>query len=83
MRDTMLKNSSLSERCRALAEECRAKARSFRNEKPRTQMFQLAADYERKAKRAESLEVSLRRPKNQDTSLIHEISEAFVNQSKD
>jgi hypothetical protein len=74
---------TLSERCRALAEECRAKARSFRNEKPRTKMFQLAPDYERKAKRAESLEVSLRRPQNQDTSLIPEISEAFVKQSED
>lgn len=46
-------NLSLSERCRALADECRSKARSFRNDKPRTQMPQLAADYERKARLAE------------------------------
>ena len=77
----MLRELTLSERCRALAEECRAKARSFRNEKPRTQMFQLAADYERKAIRAETLEAALRRLKDQDASLIPEISETVVKQS--
>lgn len=44
------------ERYRALAEQCRAKARSFRDEKARTQMLQLAADYERKARQAETSE---------------------------
>jgi len=58
----MLNTLSLSERCRALAEECRAKAHSFRNEKPRTQMFQLADDYERKARVAEELETQLEAP---------------------
>ena len=61
-RDSVLKKLPLSERCRALAEECRAKAKSFRNEKPRTQMFQLAADYERKAKIAEELERRIEAP---------------------
>ena len=45
---------SVSERYRALAEKCRVKARSFRNAKPRTQMLQLAAEYERKASQAEA-----------------------------
>lgn len=58
----MLNKLPLSERCRALAEECRAKARTFRNEKPRTQMFQLADDYERKAIIAEKLETRLEAP---------------------
>ena len=43
----------LSEQYRALAEECRVKAQSFRNARPRTQMLQLAAEYERKAFQAE------------------------------
>jgi len=74
---------TLSERCRALAEECRSKARSFRNEKPRIQqMFQLAADYEWKTKLAEALEESLRRRGDQDASLVSEISQTFVKQSK-
>jgi len=38
------------------AEECRAKARSFRNPRARAQMFNIAADYERKARQAEQLE---------------------------
>ena len=76
----MLRELTLSERCRALAEECRAKARSFHNEKPRTQMFQLAADYERKAIRAEALEAALRRLKDQDASLIPEIPETVAKQ---
>jgi hypothetical protein len=58
----MFKELPLSARCRALAEECRAKARSFRNEKPRTQMLQLADDYARKAKIAEELETRLEAP---------------------
>jgi len=74
---------SLSQRCHALAEECRLKARSFRNEKPRTQMFQLAADYERKANLAETLEASLQSQYDQDAPLIPEIFEAFLTPSKD
>ena len=74
---------TLSQRCHALAEECRSKARSFRNEKPRTQMFQLAADYERKANLAESLEASLRTQYDLDAPLIPEIFEAFLTPSKD
>jgi len=58
----MLKRMPLSERCRALADECRAKVHSFRNEKLRTQMFQLAADYERKPKIAEELETRIEVP---------------------
>jgi hypothetical protein len=46
-----------SQRYRARAEECRLKAQSFRNEKARTQMLQLAADYDRKASQAEAIEV--------------------------
>ena len=57
---------SLSERCRALADECRSKARSFRNDKPRIQMFQLAAGYERKARTAEALEAAWRDRYNVD-----------------
>lgn len=78
--DHMLRELTLSERLRALAEECRASARSLRNVKPRTQMFQLAADYERKARRAEALEAELRGLKDPDASLIPEISETFLKQ---
>lgn len=46
-----------SQRYRARAEECRLKAQSFRNEKARTQMLQLAADYDRKAAQAEAFEI--------------------------
>jgi len=53
----------LSQRCRILAQECRAQARSFRNEEPHIQMFDLAADYERKAQQAEAIEASLRPPR--------------------
>ena len=73
---------SLSQRCRALAEACRSKAQSFRNVKPRTQMFQLAADYERKANLAEALETSLRTPYDQNAPLP-EIFEVFLAASKD
>ena len=74
---------TLSERCRALEQQCRAKAQSFRNEKPRTQMFQLAADYERKANLAEALEASLRAQYDHDGSLMPEIFEAFLTTSRD
>jgi hypothetical protein len=74
---------TLSERCRVLAQECRAKGQSFRNEKPRTQMFQLAADYERNAKLSEAWETSLRVRHDQETPLIPKISETFVQQSKE
>ena len=73
---------SLSQRCRALAEECRSKAQSFRNIKPRTQMLQLASDYERKANLAETLEISLRTPYDQHEPLP-EIFEVFLTPSKD
>ena len=72
---------SLIKKCRALAEECRSKAQSFRNVKPRTQMFQLAADYERKANLAEALETSLRTPYDQKAPLP-EIFEAFLTPSR-
>jgi hypothetical protein len=73
---------SLSQRCRALAGECRSKAQSFRNVKPRTQMLQLAADYERKANLAEDLETSLRTPYEENAPLP-KIFEAFLTSSKD
>ena len=47
---------SASQRYRAHAEECRLNARSFHDDKARTQMLQLAADYERKAVQAEVFE---------------------------
>ena len=64
-----------------MAKECRSKAQSLRNVKPRTQMFQLAADYERKANLAEALETSLRTPYDQNAPLP-EIFEAFLTPSK-
>ena len=76
-------NPSLSERCRALAEECRSQARSFRNEKPRTQMLQLAADYERKAKLADALEASLQKRYDVDAPLVPADSETAVEQSRE
>jgi hypothetical protein len=82
MSETKSFNLSLTERCRALADECRSKARSFRNEKPRIQMLQLADDYERKASLAEALETSLRTPYDQRAPLP-EIFEAFLTTSKD
>jgi hypothetical protein len=45
-----------SERYRARAEECRHQALTFRDKTAQTQMFQLAADYERKAVQAEAFE---------------------------
>ena len=74
-------NLSLSERCRELAEECRSKARSFRNEKSRIQMFQLAADYERKARTAEALEVALRDRYDVNAPLAPNETEAVGEQS--
>jgi len=74
---------TLSQRCHALAEACRSKARAFQNEKPRAQMFQLAADYERKANLAEALEISLRTQPDQDVPLMPEIFETFLTPSKD
>lgn len=41
-------------------------------------MFQLAADYERKAKRAEALEVSLQRRQDDDALLAPEIAESVT-----
>jgi hypothetical protein len=49
--------------------------------KPRTQMFQLAADYERKANLAEALETSLRTSYDQNAPLP-EIFEAFLTPSR-
>ena len=69
---------TLSERCRALAHQCRAKAQSFRNEKPRTQMLQLADDYEHKARQAEAFEALEQKPHDEAVSLVPEISEAFA-----
>lgn len=83
MRELKALNLSLSERCRALANECRSKARSFRNDKPRIQMFQLAADYERKAKAAEALEESLRHRYTVDVPLAPKTSETFEDQPKE
>ena len=64
-----------------MAGECRSKAQAFRNVKPRKQMLQLAADYERKANLAEVLEISLRTPYDQNAPLP-EIFEAFLTPSK-
>jgi len=69
---------TLSERCRALAQQCRAKAQSFRNEKPRTQMLQLADDYEHKARQAEALEALVQKPHGEGISLVPEKSEPFA-----
>jgi hypothetical protein len=71
---------TLSQRCQALAEQCRSKARSFRSVKPRTQMLQLAADYERKANLAAALEGSLRTPYDRNAPLP-EIFETFLTPS--
>lgn len=76
MSDRKPSSLSLSARCRALADECRSRARSFRNDKPRVQMFQLAADYERQARVAEALETTLRDRYGLDTSLAPKEAEA-------
>jgi hypothetical protein len=47
-----------SQRYRARAEECRIQAESFRDPKARTQMLQLAANYDRKAVQAEAFEIA-------------------------
>ena len=70
---------TLNQRCRALAEECRSKARPFRNDKPRIQIFELAAEYRRKANLAETLEI--RTQYDPDIPLIPESSETFVHSS--
>ena len=67
-----------SKRCRAIAEECRATAKSFRSEMARNQMLRLADDYDRKALQAEEIEATLRAPHDESPSLIPEIAEAFV-----
>lgn len=73
---------NLGRRCRDLAKECRSKAQSLRNVTARTQMFELAADYERKAKLADALETSLQTPYDQDRPRVSEIFEAFLTPSK-
>ena len=50
--------TSASQRYRTHAEECRNKAHSYRDPKARTQMLQLAADYDRKAEQVEAIEGS-------------------------
>jgi hypothetical protein len=45
-----------SQKYRACAKECRRQAQSFRDPKIRTRMFQIAADYDRKARQAEAFE---------------------------
>ena len=67
-----------SERCRSLAEECRIKARSFHDDKQRSRMLDLAADYERKSAQAAKLEESLQEPIVEAPSLIPQIAEAFI-----
>ena len=81
MSDLKSPSLSLSARCRALADECRSRARSFRNDKPRIQMFQLAADYERQARVAEALETALRDRYGLDTPLAPKETEAVGEQS--
>lgn len=46
-----------SQRYRTHAEECRNKAQLYRDPKARTQMLQLAAEYDRKAAQAEEIEI--------------------------
>jgi len=48
-----------SERYRACAEECRRQAQAFLNKTAQARMFQLAADYERRAMQAEAFEPKL------------------------
>jgi hypothetical protein len=45
-----------SQKYRACAKECRRQAQSFRDPKARNRMFQIAADYDRKARQAEAFE---------------------------
>lgn len=71
-----------SERCRTLAEECRAKAQSFHDDKQRSRMLDLAADYERKSLQAAGLEASLQETIVDAPSLIPQIAEAFVTRLK-
>lgn len=67
-----------SERCRVIAKECRVTAKSFQSEMARTQMLQLADDYDRKALQAEEIEASLRAPHDESPSLIPEAADAFA-----
>jgi len=67
-----------SERCRALAEECRQKALAFHDDQKRRDMLDLAEDYERKARQAAELELSLQTPIVEAPSLIPQIAQAFV-----
>jgi hypothetical protein len=48
--------SERGQKYRACAKECRRQAQSFRDPKARTRMFQIAADYDRKARQAEAFE---------------------------
>ena len=57
MTETPAPTIPASQRYRTRAEDCRLKAQSYRGEKARTQMLQLAADYDRKAAQAEAFEV--------------------------
>jgi hypothetical protein len=49
-------SESLSQQYRARAEQCRTRAQTFRDPKARARMLDVAAEYERKALRAETLE---------------------------
>ena len=83
MSELKFANLSPGERCRALANECRSKASSFRNDKLRMQMFQLAADYERKARVADASKESTRMRHDADVSLAPQTSETFEEQSRE
>ena len=72
------KTVTLSQRCRALAEECRSKAQSFRNDKACIQMFQLAAGYDRKANLADALETSLLAEYENDAPLVPDMFTSFL-----
>ena len=50
---------SPSERYRACAEACRREAQTFLNKTMQARMFQLAADYERRAMQAKAFEPKL------------------------
>jgi hypothetical protein len=44
----------VSQEYRACAKECRRQAKSFRDRKTRSRVIQIAADYERKARKVEA-----------------------------
>jgi len=54
----MSERASLSagQKYRACAKECRRQAQSFRDRKARSRMLQIAADYQRRAGRAEAFD---------------------------